>query len=424
MMQDQTNYKNITGETEFWEGLQSDLFLSRHKVTADDLAYIIEKSFVYSLFFKGCSQKEISSFQSLLNLNNYGYILFITFTPANGKNATNLEMQEFLFYECIKKALTGRVNNTVGPMIGNRMGVIITIDNKITSDYDMKAESISLAKSIADSISIELHYSTSIGIGTIQSIYALHISYFEAIRCIRFCVSHSIIHILDLDNMHPEKNFDYVETEKHLLDAIRLRKIEAYDLFSILMDSLDSYKDEDKCNKILEILILSSRAMRMDGHSHSEYTNYVLLLKELSELKGSALIEWAYHQFIYMTRVVKPKNLIDYTNKIVLSTKEYLETHYAEDISLEDVADQVNISPQYFSKLIKKNTGFNFVDWLSMLRVKRAKELLSNPNVTVKEVCFLVGYKDPNYFSRIFKKRIGITPSEYVKTSSYLNNMN
>jgi two-component system response regulator YesN len=101
-----------------------------------------------------------------------------------------------------------------------------------------------------------------------------------------------------------------------------------------------------------------------------------------------------------------------------MATKEFLESHYTDDISLENMAAHVNISPQYFSKLIKKTTGFNFIDWLSMLRIKKAKELLTNSNLSVKEVCFMVGYKDPNYFSRIFKKSIGITPSEYVKVNS------
>ena len=140
------------------------------------------------------------------------------------------------------------------------------------------------------------------------------------------------------------------------------------------------------------------------------------------ELEGDQLIELAYQSFIQITSYVKPQTSIDYSNHVVKATREYLENHYADDISLEDMAEQVNISPQYFSKLIKKTTGFNFIDWLSMLRVKKAKELLTNSNLNVKEVCFMVGYKDPNYFSRIFKKRIGITPSEYVKTSSYLNN--
>jgi two-component system response regulator YesN len=140
------------------------------------------------------------------------------------------------------------------------------------------------------------------------------------------------------------------------------------------------------------------------------------------ELEGNELIEFAFQSFIYITSYVKPQTTIDYTNHIVKATREYLENHYADDISLEDMASQVNISPQYFSKLIKKTTGFNFIDWLSMLRVRKAKELLTDSSLTVKEVCFMVGYKDPNYFSRIFKKRIGITPSEYVKTSSYLNN--
>ena len=147
-------------------------------------------------------------------------------------------------------------------------------------------------------------------------------------------------------------------------------------------------------------------------------THTILML--FMELKGDQLIEWAFQKLVDITGLVKSNNVIDYSNKIVQATKEYLENHYADEISLEDVAEYVNMSPQYFSKLIKKNTGFNFIDWLSMLRVKKAKELLTNSNLTVKEVCFLVGYKDPNYFSRIFKKKIGMTPSEYIKNRNQL----
>ena len=137
-----------------------------------------------------------------------------------------------------------------------------------------------------------------------------------------------------------------------------------------------------------------------------DYFDYTSHISSLMSLRGQQLIEWAFQQFLDITGQVKKRNTIDYSNKIVQATKEYLEAHYTEEISLEDVAEYVNISPQYFSKLIKKHTGFNFIDWLSMLRVNKAKELLTNSNLTVKEVCYMVGYKDPNYFSRIFKKKL------------------
>jgi two-component system response regulator YesN len=227
---------------------------------------------------------------------------------------------------------------------------------------------------------------------------------------------------LDLKKDARSINFDYLLTEKHLLEAIRLRKTEAYDYFGMIMEWIRPLNDDTKRNKILEILVLANHAMRLDSQTEIKFMNYTGYVNQFMELKGDQLIEFAYQSFIYIASYVKSQNSIDYTNHIVRATREFLEQHYAEDISLEDVAEQVNISPQYYSKLIKKTTGFNFIDWLSMLRVKKAKELLTNSDYTVKEVCFMVGYKDPNYFSRIFKKRIGITPSEYVKTSSYLNN--
>ena len=83
------------------------------------------------------------------------------------------------------------------------------------------------------------------------------------------------------------------------------------------------------------------------------------------------------------------------------------------DISLDEVSREVNISPYYFSKLFKDSTEQNFIEYLTNLRMDKAKELLLTTDSSMKEICSMVGYADPNYFSRTFKKNIGVTPTEY-----------
>jgi two-component system response regulator YesN len=73
----------------------------------------------------------------------------------------------------------------------------------------------------------------------------------------------------------------------------------------------------------------------------------------------------------------------------------------------------VDISPYYFSKLFKEETGENFIECLTNIRIEKAKQLLQNKEVSIKNICVETGYSDPNYFSRIFKKQVGITPTEY-----------
>jgi two-component system response regulator YesN len=93
--------------------------------------------------------------------------------------------------------------------------------------------------------------------------------------------------------------------------------------------------------------------------------------------------------------------------------KEYIDANYAKSITLEDVAREINVSPQYFSKLFKEETGKNFIDYLTNVRISAAKKLLSQGRLSIKEICYHIGYSDPNYFSRIFKKVVGVPPTEY-----------
>lgn len=99
--------------------------------------------------------------------------------------------------------------------------------------------------------------------------------------------------------------------------------------------------------------------------------------------------------------------------KVIRSVKKYIETHFAEDVSLEDAADHVNLNYVYLSRLFKQETGENFTDYLTSIRIEKAKELLSETHQKGCKICEKIGYRNPKYFYKIFKKRTGFTTSEY-----------
>ena len=102
---------------------------------------------------------------------------------------------------------------------------------------------------------------------------------------------------------------------------------------------------------------------------------------------------------------------------VIDKAKVYIQAHYQKDISLDDVSREVNISPYYFSKLFKEETGQNFIEYLTQIRMEHAKQLMEkDTELSMKEVCIACGYQDPNYFSRIFKKNMGQTPTEYKES--------
>ncbi|HHW37644.1 MAG TPA: AraC family transcriptional regulator [Bacillales bacterium] len=92
---------------------------------------------------------------------------------------------------------------------------------------------------------------------------------------------------------------------------------------------------------------------------------------------------------------------------------EYISNYFHEDLSIKKVANKVHLSHTYFSRLFKKELGVSFVEYVTNIRVKRAKYLLANTNDTIESIATQVGFNTPNYFSSIFKKQTGMSPSEY-----------
>lgn len=103
----------------------------------------------------------------------------------------------------------------------------------------------------------------------------------------------------------------------------------------------------------------------------------------------------------------------NHTKAIMEKAKAYIEENFKESLTLEEVSKYVELSPFYFSKLFKEQFGLTFIDFITTVRMDFAMKEMADASKSLKEICYTIGYKDPNYFSRAFKKHTGRTPSEY-----------
>jgi len=101
-----------------------------------------------------------------------------------------------------------------------------------------------------------------------------------------------------------------------------------------------------------------------------------------------------------------------YKNDLLLKVDELLSSH-CDTITLQNVADAVELSPAYFSILFKEQAGKNYKDYILNYKMKVAQSMLCHANVKITDVSEKLGYQDANYFSKVFKRVVGLTPSEY-----------
>ena len=96
--------------------------------------------------------------------------------------------------------------------------------------------------------------------------------------------------------------------------------------------------------------------------------------------------------------------------------KDYVKKNYNDnDMSVEKLCSQLHVSPAYFSTIFKKETDMNFVNYLTEVRLEEAVKLLNTTDDKTYVVATKVGYAEPNYFSYVFKRKFGVSPSRYRK---------
>lgn len=374
-----------------------------------------EYSLIYSLLFNGDYKNSLETYSHLLGLESEGYVIDIEIVLQNTEKFKNVEKTSDMLYKCIKNTITKYNTCIVGPCIVNRL-IVYVCDKKLEDSEKQKQNILQLCNLIIKNIKEQLNITVYIGVGGIYDIEQLYQSYEEAIKILRYKRddSRESIHIADIEDKMTIVHDSYIELERLLVESVKTGQSDSMDYFTSLLDMLKALTLADRKNKIIELLILTCHSARIEGPNEGTFLDYLSYIEELKDIQEISLDAWAYRKFQYLIKTIRIRKTAK-VPYVIHSAIAYIEKHYTESISLEEVANHVGLTPQYFSTYFKEEMDCNLIDYITKLRIEKAKEIIRNSQMSVQEICFIVGYHDPNYFSRIFKKYVGITPTKYKK---------
>lgn len=205
------------------------------------------------------------------------------------------------------------------------------------------------------------------------------------------------------------------ENEQLFLEKIKFMQLdEAYNVGRLTLEYFFSMRDNIPLMKefLCEFFVILNRhliEMRIDIDRSYNISFYESCLKtnDFEQLKKLSRDELDKY-FTLLSQNENKKNSL-----YIQSALKIVEKDTNNNITLERISKELALTPQYFSRLFKEQTGVNFIDFVTEKRVNKAKHLLETTQESVRDISRITGYDDVNYFSRVFKKITGLTPTEY-----------
>lgn len=158
------------------------------------------------------------------------------------------------------------------------------------------------------------------------------------------------------------------------------------------------------CSNLLLELELEPEAV---GRSERSLWDLMQRVETIGEMQEALL---AHTRLVHAAIAEKRERK---TRNVVVQIQKYMQEHYARDLTIAEIAGSVYLTTTYVCLLFKQETGMTINEYLIDVRIGRAKQMLADPRNKLYDICFAVGYKDPSYFSKLFKKQTGYAPTEY-----------
>lgn len=297
----------------------------------------------------------------------------------------------------------------------------------IIGNFDEKEDILSFIKGINETCKIYeriMGLSISAGIGYVyDNPLEIRFSYRSAQSALDYRFILGTGKAIYIDDVEPDNSiqlqFDEKE-ERSMLNAIKISSEEEITeiidkLFRKVEDSLLPFnKYRIYLMEIMTSLLKLVQAYNLDiddifGENFNCYS-YLEIFNSIHEVKN-----WFINKAIRVNNFIK-KERINSSMLLVEKAKQYVKENYNDyDISVEKLCSQLHVSPTYFSTIFKRETEMNFVNFLTIVRLEQAVRLLKTTDDKTYIIADKVGYQEANYFSYVFKRKFGVSPSKYRK---------
>ncbi len=378
---------------------------------------VMKKDMAISLAYGGL-EENIEGYFSMLDIS-YHWGVCILFNLENENNTflreNNIDEKFYLnkisnyINEFMKKSLVQYISGIQGK---NIITFLFLREKDKETSYKT---ALDISSSIVKYIQGNANLTIKAGVGrNYLLVKDLSKSYEEALSAIKNKKKTSNNKLVYAYNVEDQKNEDNDDCYEKLL-VKKIREGNQSEVIDILLESFNflknKYSNEQMTLKVRIIELLSSITKSCLG---KEYTS-----SSLNDLAPLIRLD-EFHEIIkfaqgFVEKIFK--QVKDQQNSkrhfIIDKVLEYVNENYYQPLSVEETAQMFSLSPFYFSKLFKEHQNINFVDFITEVRIKKAIELFSDESLNIKEIAYKLGYQDPNYFSRVFKKTTGVSPKDY-----------
>lgn len=384
----------------------------------------IQMSFVYDLI-GGCIEDQALLRQraAFLGLEtDPGLAVVVTIDSVNRLTRQDNDPKRQAVEQKLYRGICGTLgkNAMVTPFANEKMIILLGLDDGQSSEQT-KAGVKALAETIRDTVLQATGLAATIGIGRYYAdSREVYKSYMEAVSaCQRsFFPEDNPVHFFDELTDQGAGTFDYpFQNERAVLDQVRCGdRRAAQDSLNTLLEKVFHANTSIETVKAcaLELLIVLSRAAVEGGASLEKLTlqNFALINK-LVECSNRNQLYYLLMNSLdrFLDNMIDNRTTVN--SRMINQACNYIINNCHRNLTLEEVAQTVHLSAFYFSRVFKQEKGCNFVEFLTKVRVERAKKLLTNTDLSVVRIALESGYQDASYFCRVFRQEAGLTPNQY-----------
>ncbi len=292
---------------------------------------------------------------------------------------------------------------------------------KGASPESLEESTYALAQGIKHETERDTHCALSVGIGSCDGLVAgIPRSYAEAVRSLKYLADSGRREILGIDDLSAIDESDIARLSGDPV-ADKLRYITRDEIdgvveqYSAMVAESPARGGFISYYLLYDIIVAASAVVGEMGADARAVFATQSAHRRLSEIAASGELFAAEVRRV-ITAVVECHEAMGRGGhgNMVLKAKKYINENFAKPgISLLSVASFVNVSPNHFSTVFAQETGESFIEYLTGVRIDRAKRLLSTTQMRSSDIAYEIGFNDPHYFSFIFKKNVGMTPRDF-----------